>query len=247
MICHHYKCVFVHIPKNAGQSIEHVFLSLLGLTWETRAPLLLRHNDHPELGPPKLAHLKWWQYVDHKYMTQAQFDEYFKFAFVRNPWSRVVSIYRYFGFHHRASFSEFVMNDFRSRIWSEFQWFVGPQSEFICDKDDRLRVDFVGRVETLQSDFHKVCLKIGLPPIQVPHVHASQSEAEGSIGTRSKLSWFGRRKSITPKFAAFQQYYDRESRDAVAQLYERDIRLFAYQFDGTPATETEGHCANLQI
>ena len=30
MICHDYKCIFVHIPKTAGQSIEHVFLNQLG-------------------------------------------------------------------------------------------------------------------------------------------------------------------------------------------------------------------------
>ena len=67
MISHHQKCVFVHIPKNAGQSIEHVFINLLELTWETRAPLLLRRNEHPELGPLRLAHLKAEEYV--KYNT----------------------------------------------------------------------------------------------------------------------------------------------------------------------------------
>ena len=36
MISDKYKCIFVHIPKVAGQSIEHVFLDLHGLTWETR-------------------------------------------------------------------------------------------------------------------------------------------------------------------------------------------------------------------
>lgn len=165
MISHHHRCVFVHIPKNAGQSIEQVFLELLGLTWQTRAPLLLRHNDRSELGPPKLAHLKWWEYVAHKYMTQKPFDEYFKFVFVRNPWARVVSMYKYFGFHRKCSFKDFLMKDFRSRIWSEFHWFVGPQSGFICNDDGRLMIDFVGRVENLQPDFQQVCQGIGLPPI----------------------------------------------------------------------------------
>ena len=102
MICHHYKCVFVHIPKNAGQSIEHVFLNLLNLTWETRAPLLLRCNDRLELGPPRLAHLKADEYVRYNYLTQEMFNDYFKFSFVRNPWSRIISIYKYLGFNKKC-------------------------------------------------------------------------------------------------------------------------------------------------
>jgi hypothetical protein len=37
-----------------------------------------------------------------------------------------------------------------------------------------------------------------------------------------------------PGFSTFQEYYDCESRDVVAQLYERDIRLFGYEFGAAP-------------
>src|SRR5687768_14243923 len=62
VICREYRCLFVHVPKTAGMSIEHVFLRLVGLTWETRAPLLLGGNDDPRLGPPRLEHLKASEY-----------------------------------------------------------------------------------------------------------------------------------------------------------------------------------------
>jgi len=58
MICAQYRCLFVHVPKTAGMSIDQVFLELVGLTWKTRAPLLLGGNDDPKLGPPRLEHLK---------------------------------------------------------------------------------------------------------------------------------------------------------------------------------------------
>jgi hypothetical protein len=57
MISHKRKCVFVHIPKCAGQSIESVFVNDAGLTWEDRAPLLLRPNANNRVGLPFLAHL----------------------------------------------------------------------------------------------------------------------------------------------------------------------------------------------
>ena len=81
-------CVFVHVPKCAGQSVEMFFLNRIGLDWERRAPLLLRPNDVPALGPHLLAHLKAHEYVEKKWMTPLEFNEYFKFAFVRNPWGQ---------------------------------------------------------------------------------------------------------------------------------------------------------------
>ncbi|MBK8973380.1 MAG: hypothetical protein IPM37_19215 [Hahellaceae bacterium] len=82
MICHDFKCVFVHVPKAAGMSVEHYFLDRLGLTWETRAPLLLRPNDDPSKGPERLAHLYAEEYVRFGYLSQAQFDEYYE-IFIR--------------------------------------------------------------------------------------------------------------------------------------------------------------------
>ena len=63
VISHEHRCVFVHIPKCAGQSIETVFLEDLGLDWSNRSILLLRPNECPDIGPPRLVFpevfLKW--------------------------------------------------------------------------------------------------------------------------------------------------------------------------------------------
>lgn len=217
MISHHHKCIFIHIPKNAGQSIEHVFLRLLGLNWDTRAPLLLRQNDRPELGPPRLAHLKWHEYVDCQYVPQEMFESYFKFAFVRNPWARVVSMYKYLGYREKLAFKDFLMGPFKAAFHSRDGWFLGPQSDYIYSDDGTLQVDFVGRFETLQDDFKTVCRKLGIEETQLPHVNRSAQAKDPAPNS-----------GAGPK--SYQDLYDQESIDCVAALYQRDVERLGYDF-----------------
>jgi len=235
VICHHYKTVFVHVPKTAGQSVEQVFLELLDLTWETRAPLLLRKNTVPELGPPRLAHLTAEDYVRYKYMTREQFDSYFKFAFVRNPWDRMVSYYKYLDESSDLGFKQYLMDSFLTEMWKDMSWFVRPQSSFLYDDDDQLLVDYVGRFENLQADFNKVCERIGIGATELPYVNKSEKKPAKPTSTLSKVKkLLGQSDSalmVKPKH--YQEYYDDESRDLVAELYKRDIELFGYSFDAS--------------
>ncbi len=233
MICHHYKCIFVHIPKNAGQSIEHVFLKLLNLTWETRAPLLLRTNNSPTLGPPRLAHLKADEYVKYKYLTEEMFNSYFKFAFVRNPWSRMVSIYKYLGFNYKCNFNTFLTGKFQQSIFTEMNWFVGPQFKYMYSCEGELLVDFVGKFEDFQDGFDRVCKEIGLPKTTVPHINGASERETSPVKKIKQINLIRntiRNIKRIPKYSRYQEYYDQESIDLIAELYKDDIKLFKYDF-----------------
>lgn len=245
MICHHYKCIFVHIPKTAGQSIEHIFLELLGLSYKTRAPLLLRKNDSPELGPPMLAHLKIDQYLECKYLTEEQLNSYFKFAFVRNPWSRMISFYKYLGYSRRMSFKAFLMNSFKREVWTQMHWFVSPQSEFICNKDGEVTVDFVGRFENLQDDFNDVCLSLGIPHTVLPRINITgiaQNNKRIPFSLKRIRNAFRKNllhrllelgyRTIAEDHAkkVYTEFYDQESIEFVSDIYSSDIKLFGYKF-----------------
>lgn len=223
MICKDYNCIFVHIPKTAGQSIENFFLNLVGLTWETRESLTLRYNEDPSLGPERLSHLTAAEYVSCGHISKEDFLSLFKFSFVRNPWARLVSEYLYRKYNMQFSFKEFVMGGFPEPSLSNDYRHIMPQSDFLYDQEDSLLVDFVGKFERLQSDFDLVCQKIGIENSTLPHVNSTKATKPKKI-----MGLFPAKDQ--KKKPHYTEYYDVETKEAVAEIYKRDIELFDYKF-----------------
>jgi hypothetical protein len=234
MISDTFRCIFVHVPKTGGQSIEKAFLQLHQLTWQTRAELLLRPNPDPSRGPQQLAHLTAAEYLSHRYIDRETFENYFKFAFVRNPWERLLSEYRYRHPRHDMSFRRFVDERFASLDdYSDASRHVMPQSKFLTDASGRRIVDFVGRFENLASDFAKVAGRLGLGTAALGHHNRSTHETFSTSILRKLPSL------LPPIFSApvrdsrrpLAFYYDADLRDRVAEFYAEDIAQFAYSFD----------------
>lgn len=213
--------------------MESVFITHVGLTWETRAPLLLRANDNPELGPPALAHLTAEEYLRYRYIPKELFNNYYKFAFIRNPWDRVVSFYKYFGYQDTYDFKYFIQNILIKKLWVEKYYFVRPQKEFIYNSIGEQCVNFIGRYENLIDDFNFVMKHLEIELLEIPH----KNKAQGEIQQFNILSWkswnniFSRvfRKSY-PVYPDYREYYDFEAIDIVCDLYGSDLQEFGYKF-----------------
>jgi sulfotransferase famil protein len=242
MLCHQYRCLFVHIPKTAGQSIEAYFMHQLGLPETQRDALLLSKNSDPQLGPPRLSHLKACEYLSAGHISPEQFQAYYKFSFVRNPWDRLVSFYKYRGHAHRYDFKTFVFKHMPKPGWTNDYCHVTPQYDFLYE-DGRCLVDFVGKFESLQADFDKVCLALDLPVGKLPHVNKSLQQhsvlavlrGEPRKILRNLKRIVRRGRSAKNTFAHYSEYYDAETRDFVAELYRQDIQAFGYSFTPHPA------------
>jgi Sulfotransferase family len=180
--------VFIHINKTGGSSIEHA----LGLR--------VRHWTALELRQ-RLGARHW--------------ERKFRFAFVRNPWDKVASHYRYRVRSNRGGlgdnpipFNEWVSRAYEQRDPAYFdspRWFM-EQVDWISDGDDHSLVSFVGRFENLEEDFAHVCAAIGRPSLRLPHLNPS---------------------GLTD----FRRHYDDDTAAIVARRFARDIDRFGYTFD----------------
>jgi hypothetical protein len=228
MICRPFKCLFVHVPKTAGQSVEQFFMDRMGLDWDSdRAEVLLGDNPDTTRGTQKLAHLSAWEYVNDGFIERGEFDSLFRFSFVRNPFERIVSEYRYRNYFHHRSFRDFVLHKLPQPGWDDKYRHVMPQFDMLHDPEGRLMVDFVGRFETLQKDFDKVCHWLGLEDSKLPHRNPSNKKSRNlkrKVRNALFLNGEGRKKHWT-------EFYDQRTLDAVSRLYEKDIEAFGYRFE----------------
>jgi len=200
MISHAKKFIFVHIGKNGGRSIDSV---------------LRRYAE---------------KFITHQHILDiikdGSIDDYFKFAFVRNPWDRCVSRYHYVKnksvrgkAYHNTTFRDFVFNKndrFKLsagfirhsprlvKVYEEKSPFE-QQLDWISDENGKILADFIGRFENIQEDFDIVCDKIGIPREKLPHKNKS-------------------------KHKHYTEYYDEETKEVVARRYVKDIEFFKYKF-----------------
>jgi hypothetical protein len=139
------------------------------------------------------------------------FNDYYRFAVVRNPWDRVVSMYM---FHQSPRKRITDPKRFRENAASSFNDYVealcsdGPknQTDFLfCRNDGALDMDYIAKVENLAADMTNILDALGLP-------HAEIS------------------RTNTTKHSHYTQYYDNYTRALIARAFSRDIELLKYEF-----------------
>jgi len=235
VLIHELKTVFVHVPKAAGQSVEMFFLNGLGETWQTRSRFLLRKNRDLSRGPERLAHLFAREYVEFGYIAQHDYESYFKFAIVRNPWARIVSEYCFRGHARSFTFRDFLTRHLPAPSMSDQYRHIVPQCDFLFDGNGRKIVDYVGRFENINEDFKPVCDRLGLKFDKLPHVNAEgNARRSQEFGEQAGARFAS--KSVQQRHAHYSMYFDDFTRDLVAQLYRKDIEQFGYSFEDVRPT-----------
>ena len=147
--------VFIHIPKCAGTSI-HVALKTL--------------HDRLSLPLDERKYHKHSKASEVRKILGPAWDKAFTFSFVRNPWDLMVSSYHWW-LNHAADFPSLAEHVSKVKALPDFAAFIrspyGSEMvneqpgrdlmDWISADDDKVIVDLVGRYETLDADWLRVC------------------------------------------------------------------------------------------
>lgn len=202
MISMTHRCIFVRISKTASTSILNTFKS---------------QKKSSDIGYFGLKHFSIKHYFD---TYRLYFGDFFKFAFVRNPWDRIFSQYRYLNFvkkHDIANCSyrdwlfkcEEAMNAPNNYLFGRnrdiFIYHLTNQIEWIS-LNGEIAVDFVGRFENIEEDFNKICKHLN---VDFNLLHENRSG----------------------KPVDYRTVYDDTMKEMVADWHARDLEEFGYSFD----------------
>ncbi len=224
MISHKYRCIFIHIPKCAGTSIEAALGHLDNHTGRggqdhrtlrmiepvTFSTFKNRENLVELFRRIKLQYIrKPLNQRNRLTVTRRQYESYFKFTFVRNPWARAFSWYRNVmrDEWHRRNLGlpeDIPLNLFLKKYAGLME--LRPQLDWIRNFRGDVSLDYIGRFENLHTDFKKICKRLGLDEISLPHKVKGQGED-------------------------YRKFYDTESKDLIHQVYQDEIKMFGYSFE----------------
>jgi hypothetical protein len=189
------KSIFIHIPKAAGTSIAR---SIYGMN---------------------VGHRKASDYIA---VSDSEFKKYYRFSFVRNPWDRAISAYNFVKQGGTSLVQPLPNNIYKSSMFNTFETFVTewlpyqdlrktdvvfePQYKYVYDTNNQLLVDFIGKIENIDTDLKKIKLQIN-KKIEVKQLNKSNRQQEG-----------------------YKAYYTPKSAEIIEKIYHNDIALFNYEF-----------------
>uniref|UniRef100_A0A6C0F6B1 Glycosyltransferase family 92 protein n=1 Tax=viral metagenome TaxID=1070528 RepID=A0A6C0F6B1_9ZZZZ len=196
------KFIFISIPKNASQSIHKMFNIRLKDTSNIADIGIFDNHCRSVI-------------LKHRY---SDYNERFKFCFVRNPWERLISWFENHKNHFKLPL--YKKHTFESWVIAGFPHHWGLQNgtryrrekrspldqwEFIFDDNNNQMVDFIGHMETFYDDLHHIFKQIDYTFPQIEHKNKSNQEK----------NW--------------RSYYNEHTFNLVKQRFHRDIHTFGYQ------------------
>lgn len=203
--------ILLHVPRTGVSSViaaldDDLFVQApptpLNRFMSKYVPIVRRPLDKTYFRPHETA-------AHVRRLLPRTFDGYRRIAFVRNPYSWLVSLYELVlqspGHRHHGTVRG--LNQFSGYLDWEIRRGKRKQHRYLLDRRNRLLVDCIGRFERLADDAARIFAAIGVEIEPLP-----------GIGQ------FTRRD--------YREFYDERLRRKVAAHWARDLDLLGYDFDG---------------
>ena len=204
------KLIFFHIPKNAGTSVSSLLLKNESFyyPWVILSKILRKIKKTDNFFFDNFQK-KIYLFTSHETVRTIErkisseiYDNFFKFAVVRNPYSRFVSRYNYMKSTNtlkELSFPEFLKKHV------ELSLIADQQYRFLLNKNGKIGVNKIIKFENINEEM-----------------------TEFSKANNLKLSKFKKLNISTTE--NYKDYYDTDTKKIVEDFCKEDLEFFNYSF-----------------
>ena len=217
-----HKYIFIHVPKVAGESIKN------------------------KLGGAQTPHHLPAKGIQEQFPTK--WDSYYKFSFVRNPWSWLVSLYHFK--LHIDSGDVWLRPIIMKNTFSEFIYML-KDSKSLFPPKWKIQLQFKQQVINNFGNYIDSMLESNEVPHNKSHLDFYLRDSNGNlpdyIGKIDTLQedldkicqdiGIERVKLLHQNSSPhrhYSEYYDDETRDIVAKIFAKDIEYFGWVFEEAP-------------
>ena len=206
IVSHAKQFIFFAVPKTGTHALRELLRAHKGPDdWEQQILFGEQCLPIPEIAKIQHGHISAQQISPH--LEAAVWESYFKFAIVRNPFDRFISIC-FFLNRKNPLFIETPLQWMKSAIKApQFRErvLVKPQYLQLMDAQGDIVMDYVGRYEHLQSSVDEICNRLQIEAVPLEIRNASEHKQ-------------------------YREYYDDELKSSVEMVYQEDLKRFNYAY-----------------